>query len=190
MHDVLAAMPGKRGVAVLVAIVLLLIVGAVRAADSAHLRLIDTLDRPADGYCLDVPGTPGNLRTDLPLFVHNCKPRLTSDSAVVYESGLIRFIELDLCVTVAGINSQALPGAAVLLRQCGENTAFMEAAKLQRFQLSKEGFLELDGSGLCLTVGPRSAATYSAADRWRPLFVDDCAAVEPGRVRWMFNVPE
>ena len=187
---VFAGGPGNRGIALLVTVGLSLSVGAVGAADSAHLRLIDTLDRPGDGYCLDVPGTPGYLRTDLPLFAHNCKPRLTSDSAVVFESGLIRFIELDLCVTVAGINSQALPGAAVLLRQCGENTAFMEAAKLQRFQLSQDGFLELDGTGLCLAVGPRSAATYSVADRWRPLFVDDCETVEPTRVRWMFNVPE
>ncbi len=159
------------------------------ATEPAHLRLIDPLDRPVDGYCIDVPGTPGYLRTDLPLFAHNCKPRLTVDSAVVFEAGLIRFIELDLCVTVAGINSRALPGTAVLLRPCGEDTAFMETAGLQRFILREAGGLELDGSGLCLAVGLRSAATYSAADRWRPLFVDDCRLVEPVRARWRFDVP-
>ena len=171
----------------------LLLCGAITpvlAAEPAHLRLIDPLDRPVDGYCIDVPGTPGYLRIDLPLFAHNCKPRLTIDSAVVFESGLIRFSELDLCVTVAGINSRALPGAAVLLRRCGEDTVFMETAGLQRFTLTEAGGLELDGSGLCLAVGPRSAATYSAADRWRPLFVDDCQAIEPVRARWRFDLPD
>lgn len=159
------------------------------AADATHLRLIDSLDRPADGYCIDVPGTPGYLRTDLPLFAHNCKPTLSSDSAVVYQSGLIRFVELQLCVTVAGINSQALPGTAVLLRRCGENSPFMETARLQRFVLTDDGALELADSGLCLAVGPASAATYSAADRWRPLYVDDCLRVAPARSRWAFVVP-
>ena len=37
-----------------------------------HLRLLDRLDRPEDGYCIDILGTPGNLRIDVPLFAHNC----------------------------------------------------------------------------------------------------------------------
>ena len=40
-----------------------------------HLRLLDRLDRPEDGYCVDILGTPGNLRVDVPLFTHNCKPK-------------------------------------------------------------------------------------------------------------------
>jgi hypothetical protein len=165
------------------------VAGSLFAAEPVHLRLIDTLDRPDYGYCIDVPGAPGNLRTDLPLFAHNCKPRLTVDSAVVFETGLIRFVELDLCVTVAGINSGALPGAAVMLRRCGERVAFMETPALQQFVSGDSGELELAGSGLCLTVGPRSATTYSMSDRWRPLYVDDCASVEPARSRWRFVVP-
>lgn len=161
------------------------------AANLSHLRLVDQLDRPADGYCIDIHGTPGNLRTDLPLFAHNCKRRLTVDSAVVHEStGHIRFMELDLCVTVAGVNSQALPGAAILLRKCGESSTFFETERLQLFSLHTNGQLELVQSGLCLAVGPRSASTYSPNDRWRPLFVDDCTTVDSARSRWQFTVPE
>ena len=88
-----------------------------------HLRLLDRLDRPEDGYCIDILGTPGNLRVELPLFAHNCKTTLTTDSAVIFTSdGLIKFPSVDLCVTVAGVNSNALPGASTLLRKCNDST--------------------------------------------------------------------
>ena len=160
------------------------------AAEATHLRLLDPLDRPVDGYCVDVPGTGQHLRLDLPLFAHNCKPVLTSDSAVMFTSdGLIRFPAVDRCITVAGVNSRALAGASVLLRKCNESMPFFETSKLQRFTLHNDGRLELSGSELCLTVGAQSATTYSPADRWRTLFVDDCATVEPARSRWSFVVP-
>jgi len=160
---------------------------STQASEATHLRLIDRLDRPDDGYCIDVHGTPGNLRTDLPLFAHNCKPRLTADSAVVFNSdGSIEFIDLNMCVTVAGVNSRALPGAAVLLRKCGESTTFFESTSLQQFTLHSDGKLELEQSGVCLTVGPRSGVTYSSNDRWRPLFVDDCTTIDDSLSLWQF----
>ncbi len=159
-------------------------------AAPAHLRLLDRLDRPADGYCVDVLGTPRNMRVDLPLFAHNCKPSLTGDSAVVFTSnGFIRFPAVDRCITVAGVNSAALPGVSLLLRKCNESRAFFETSRLQRFTHRNDGSLTLAGSELCLTVGPRSASTYSASDRWRTLFMDDCATAEPARSRWEFVVP-
>jgi len=155
---------------------LVLIIGSqpAIASDPTHLRLKDLLDRPTDGYCVDVHGTPGNLRIDLPLFAHNCKSRLTPDSAVIF---------------VAGVNSHALPGTAVLLHKCGESTAFFETSALQQFTLHSDGQLELKQSGLCLAVGLRSAVTYSSSDRWRPLFLDDCAVVEARFSQWQFSLP-
>ena len=98
----------------------------------SHLRLVDRLDRPSDGYCFDIPGTPGNLRLDVPLFAHNCKPRLTTDSAMVLTGeGTLLFPAPNRCVTVAGTNSGGLPGASLLLRPCGEATLFFETAALQ-----------------------------------------------------------
>lgn len=157
---------------------------------AAHLRLVDRLDRPQDGYCFDILGTPGYLRPDLPLFAHNCKPRLTSDSAVVFDSqGRIRFAAVNLCVTIAGVNSRALPGASVLVRECGEETPFFEASQLQRFSFEADGRLKLKESELCVTVGAESASTYSPADRWRPLYVADCNTAEPALSRWEFIDP-
>lgn len=155
-----------------------------------HLRLLDRLDRPDDGYCMDILGTSRSMRVDVPLFAHNCKPTLTGDSAVVFASdGLIRFPAVDRCITVAGVNSVALPGASILLRTCDESGPYFETSELQRFSLRDDGRLAIRGSELCLTVGPRSAATYSSSHRWRTLFVDDCNTAEPARSRWEFVVP-
>ena len=166
------------------------VAAAASPTTAAHLRLLDRLDRPEDGYCVDILGTGQTLRIDLPLFAHNCKPGLTNDSAVVFTSdGLIRFPAVDRCITVAGVNSAALPGASILLRTCDESVPFFESSRLQRFTLRDDGRLALTGSELCLTVGSRSASTYSRSDRWRTLFVDDCATVEPARSRWEFVVP-
>ena len=155
-----------------------------------HLRLQDRLDRPKDGYCLDVMGWGRNFGVNVPVFAHNCKPGLTADSAVVFDpDGSIRFPYVGLCITVAGVNSYPLPGASILLRQCGVEAPFVGGPKLQRFNLHKDGRLELRGSGLCLSVGHRSERTYSPADRWRALFVEDCAKAEPRLSRWEFVIP-
>ena len=179
----------------IVAVALSLLLGFTVASSAqptaaSHLRLLDRLDRPEDGYCVDILGTGQTLRTDLPLFAHNCKPRLTNDSAVVFTpDGLIRFPAVDRCITVAGVNSAALPGASVLLRPCNESIPFFESSALQRFTLQGDGRLVLTGSALCLTVGSQSATTYSPSDRWRALFVDKCATAAPARSRWEFVVP-
>lgn len=163
---------------------------AAAAPVASHLRLVDRLDRPEDGYCIDILGTGDYLRLDLPLFAHNCKRGLTTDSAVVFEAdGSIRFPAVDRCITVAGVNSLALPGASVLLRGCGEASAFFETAELQRFELHADGRLTLKSTGLCLAVGAESAVTYSSFDRWRALFVENCERVPAARSRWEFVVP-
>jgi hypothetical protein len=152
-----------------------------------HLRLIDRLDRPSDGYCFDVLGVGSNLRTELPLFAHNCKPRLTPDSAVeLTAEGRIRFVSLNLCVTAMGVNSKTLPGAPLLLRPCGQSAPFFNAKALQGFTRAQDGRLSLRGTNLCVRVGTISARTYSAADRWRSLYLDICATAPAALSRWEF----
>jgi len=154
----------------------------------AHLRLIDRLDRPSDGYCLDILGVGRNLRVDVPIFAHNCKPALTRDSAVSFgEDGKIRFPAVELCATAAGVNGRALPGAAILLRPCGVNAPFFETSALQSFDFRPDGRLELSGSGLCLAAGEVSDRTYSPQDRWRVLSVEDCETAPAKLTRWEFN---
>lgn len=155
-----------------------------------HLRLIDPLDRPADGYCLDIVGSGRHIRFDLPMTAHNCKPGLYADEAVTMEpNGYLRFPAYNACATIAGLDGRALPGAAVVPRECGERSPFMEADALQRFVHRADGRVELAGSGLCLTVGPQSASTFEASHRWRPLYVENCADADAARSRWRFVVP-
>lgn len=98
---------------------------------------------------MDIPGTGQNMRFDLPLFAHNCKRTLTVDSAVVFtNAGEIRFPAVDRCMTVAGVDSGALPGAAILLRECGESKPFFQTSALQRFEHRHDGRLVLKGTEL------------------------------------------
>jgi len=150
-----------------------------------HVRLKDRLDRPDDGYCFDILGTNRSLRVDLPLFAHNCKGGPTADSAVIYtRDGQLVFPAAEVCVTAFGVNSTVLPGTPVLLRPCGERTAFFDASRLQIFDHADDGQLRLRGSELCLAVGRKSSVTYSPADRWRALSLESCAAAEPRYSRW------
>jgi len=156
----------------------------------SHLQLIDRLDRPQDGYCLDIPGTGQNLRLDVPVFAHNCKRGLTTDSAVVFtDQGQIRFPSVDRCLTVAGVNGTALPGTSTLLRGCSGSIPFVGDTSLQRFELSDAGQMVLAGTNLCLSVGAESDRTFSSADRWRALYVEDCDVITPERSRWAFVIP-
>jgi len=152
-----------------------------------HLRLQDNLDRPQDGYCLDVVGSGQYIRFDLPLTAHNCKPGLYQDEAVAIDAeSRIQFVAYGACATVAGLNGRALPGAAVVPRQCDEKTPFMDARPLQRFDFRADGLIELRGSGLCLTVGNESDWTFERTHRWRALFVARCASAVPALSRWKF----
>ena len=176
------------GVALVVGATMLM--GRAHAAEQKHLRLIDRLDRPSDGYCIDIPGTPSSMRLEVPLFAHNCKAGLTPDSAVVFTAkGRIRFPAVARCVTAAGVNSTILPNTALILRGCGRNAPFFETAALQGFELRANGRLILKGSNLCLTVGKVSSRTYSPADRWRALYLATCGSVPEKYARWEFVVP-
>lgn len=161
-----------------------------RLGAPGHLRLIAPLDRPQDGYCLDIVGSGAHVRFDLPMTAHNCKPGLYADEAVVLEpNGRILFPAYNKCATAAGLNSRALPGAAIVPRDCEERSPFLEAERLQVFRLKTNGQLELEGSGLCMTAGRRSDRTFSAEHRWRALFLEECHLADPKLSRWKFSIP-
>lgn len=173
---------------------LLLLAGVTQAQISTpapgHLKLIDPLDRPQDGYCLDVVGSGQYIRFDLPATAHNCKPGPYADEAVLLQpNGYIWFPAYNKCLTAAGINGRALPGAALVPRDCNERSPFLEAHALQLFKLRDDAYIELASSGLCLTVGKESDSTFEPTHRWRPLFLDSCDTVEPSRSRWHFTIP-
>lgn len=155
-----------------------------------HLRLVDNLDRPEDGYCLDILGSGQYIRFDMPITAHNCKPGLYHDEAVIFETnGRIRFPAYNACATAAGINKSVLTGAAVMPRACGERSPFLEADSLQRFIHRQDGRIELAGSGLCLTVGNESDSTFDETHRWRTLFMAHCDEAKLSHSQWHFVVP-
>ena len=63
---------------------------------SGPLMLADRLDRPQDGYCLDVPGSGDWVNFSMPLTAHNCKTGQFADESVVFDvsPGPIRFLSL------------------------------------------------------------------------------------------------
>lgn len=155
------------------------------AADLIHVRLQDRLDRPDDGYCLDILGNGNNLRLNLPLFAHNCKGGATTDSAIIYTGkGQLVFPYPAVCVTAFGVNNTVLPGASVLLRPCDQRIPFFDATGLQKFDYLGNGQLKLRDSKLCLAVGNKSSTTYSSLDRWRVLSLESCADTELSHSAW------
>ncbi len=155
-----------------------------------HLRLADDLDRPQDGYCLDVVGSGRHIRFDMPLIAHNCKPGLYADEAVVLQDdGTLYFPAYGGCVTVMGLNDHALPGASLMLKGCGEASPFLEAGNFQHFDHRDDRRLALGGTNLCLAVGDHSQATFDPTHRWRTLFVTDCDTAAAALSQWRFVDP-
>ncbi len=192
ISTLLLALGGKCRNICLFSILLLgfvfLFTGAVNnasASELVHVRLKAPLDRPDDGYCLDILGTGNNLRVDLPLFAHNCKDGATPDSAIVYtENGQLVFPAANVCVTAFGVNNTVLAGTPILLRPCDEQTAFFAASNLQKFDHLENGQLKLRHSNLCIAVGDESSRTYSPADRWRVLSLASCQDVSLSHSSW------
>ena len=176
--------------AALAAAVLLATPAAAWQEGAGYLELADRLDRPRDGYCLDLPGSGEWVDFSMPLNVHNCKrPGLFADEAVTFAApGPIRFPAYGGCVTAVGLNGRSLPGAPVMLRPCADDpdapASPFVAASLQRFERTGEGRIALAGTGLCLTAGTESAATFSPSHRWRALTLERCEAAPPERSVW------
>ncbi len=147
---------------------------------AGYLELADRLDRPEDGYCLDLPGSGDWVDFSMPLNAHNCKlPGLYADEAVTFASpGVIRFPAYEGCVTAVGLNGRSLPGAPVMLRPCAgdvdESRQPFISAALQDFTHRDDGRIELSGTDLCLTAGDESDSTFSPTHRWRALTLQRC----------------
>ena len=151
-----------------------------------YLQLKDRLDRPSDGYCIDVAGSGNYIRFDVPLTAHNCKgPQPYADEVIEYRNDKsIYFPAYNGCVTVMGINDKALSGNALMLKGCGIEEPFLNAKNFQKFEFNTKGQLQLVGSHLCMSAGDESHTTYSLEHRWRSLLMLPCSAVEASRSVW------
>lgn len=167
---------------VLVPAAICLFAGTLLAQPQPYLALADRLDRPEDGYCIDVAGAGDWIDPTIPLSAHNCKgPGAYPDQAVRYDaaSGQIRFYRLNVCMTALGRAGRTLPQMPLLVQPCVDPRApvprpFAHAA-LQAFDFRSDGRLALRGTDLCVVAGARSDTTFSPLDRWRALLMAACA---------------
>lgn len=158
----------------------------------SYLQLVDRLDRPQDGYCIDILGAGDHLRFDQPLIAHNCarRPNHPDETLVMRDDGTIVFPIADRCITVAGVNTTALPSAPLMLHVCGKQSPFVNAPAMQKFLHRADGRIQLMGSNLCMTVGNESDQTYSPIHRWRQLYMEKCSLTDPARSTWKFFVSD
>lgn len=170
----------------------LLTISTVFAKDVPYqIKLIETLDRPQDGYCLDVAGSGKYIRTDLPLIGHNCKPGLYSDEAFeLRKDGTIYFPAYDLCVTVSGVNKYVLDYTSLTLQECHKETPFLKTKFMQKFEYTKEKKIKHKNSNKCLVMGEESSQTFSPSHTWRTLYMKECSKTDSKRSTWYFNNPK
>lgn len=155
-----------------------------------HMRLIDDLDRPQDGWCLDVVGSGSHIRFDMPLIGHNCKLGLYADEAVIHrDDGTLFFPAYDACVTVMGLNEYVLPKASLMLKRCGHSIPFLNAEKFQKFDNITDDKMRVRGTELCIAMGDVSEKTFDPTHRWRTLYVDVCETLDNSRSQWTFIKP-
>lgn len=157
---------------------------AAANAQGAQMRLLDDLDYPGEGYCIDVLGVGETARTDLPLVLHNCLPMRNSADRIAEEhDGRIYMSAYDACVTAFGVRG-VLPGVPVMLRECGADESFLPADRFQKFERNAQNQLRLVGTDLCLAAGNTSDRTFSASHRWRTLSLRPCATTPLSHSAW------
>ena len=151
-----------------------------------YLQLVDKLDRPEDGYCLDVAGNGRYVRFDMPMNTHNCKLDAVYDDEVVEwrDDGTLYFPAYQGCVTVMGLNEYALEYNALMLKPCHENSPFLNATQFQTFIQNDKGQAQLKGSELCIAAGGKSKVTYRKLHKWRSLYMQACDRAPLERSRW------
>lgn len=158
--------------------------------DNVHfMKLLDKLDRKHDGYCLDIVGVGNNVRLDMPLITHNCKVEddFPVDELLIHRKDrTIYFPAYEGCATVMGLNNNALPYNALMLKRCHKDQPFLKATKFQKFLINKNQQLQLEGTSLCITAGDIAKSTYSPAHRWRSLYMQECSVAKPNLSQWHF----
>ena len=159
-----------------------------QSVSQQYLQLKYRLDRPNDGYCLDVVGSGKYIRLDMPLTAHNCKgPQIYDDEVVKYRSDkTLYFPSYDGCVTVMGLNDKALAGNALMLKKCGVEQPFLNAKRFQKFEFNSNGQIQLVDSHLCIVAGSESHTTYSLDHKWRSLLMTPCDQADLKRSVWQF----
>jgi len=153
-----------------------------------QIKLVDNLDRPLDGYCIDILGSGNYLRPDMPVIGHNCKPGLYADEAfILKKDGTIYAPAVDKCITIAGVNDYVLDYTSLVLQECKRNSPFINAVFMQEFEYTKNKQIKHKNSNKCLEMGEESSQTFSPDHRWRTLYVKECTRTNIKRSSWYLN---
>ena len=154
---------------------------ATTAAETlVQVRLVDALDEP-EFYCLDLSGWGDHLKLDDPLQAHTCKTRGAGDQMFTVEDGKILVGDTGRCLTLGVSSGMALPGVAILARECGDNA-------MQGFTLEEDGRISVAGSNLCVAAGPESTDASGPSHVWRVLSVQRCDTVAAELMTWQVGL--
>jgi hypothetical protein len=145
------------------------------SADTFQLKLVDQLDEP-ESYCLDVTGWGDHLKIDDPLQVHTCKPD-SSDQEFIAEENVLKMPEYNRCLTASASGDAALPGSALLLREC-------DGSKVQNFKINSSGQIMMGDSDLCVAAGNDSQEASGPSHMWRVASLQSCESYEKKLTTW------
>lgn len=114
-----------------------------------------------------------------------------ADEEVMHrEDGSLYFPAYQGCVTVMGVNQNALPKNALMLKPCGIQSPFLNAVRFQKFEFNSKQQVQLSGSNLCVTAGDQSRTTYSSEHAWRSLYMEVCNLAPATLSQWQLVKPE
>ncbi|MEO9276117.1 RICIN domain-containing protein [Marinomonas sp. 5E14-1] len=150
-------------------------VATVQAADTFELKLVDELDE-SEFYCLDVSGWGNHLKIEDPLQVHTCKPG-SSDQQFVVDGSTLKMPEYDRCLAASASGDKALPGSAVMVREC-------DGSPMQKFELTSSGQIVMNGSDLCVAAGTESLEASGPSHLWRVASLQYCENFEAKLITW------
>ncbi|WP_372882323.1 RICIN domain-containing protein [Psychromonas sp.] len=153
----------------------LLMTTSAYSADTFMLKLADQLDEP-EFYCLDVAGWGDHLKIDDPVQVHTCKPD-SPDQEFVVEGSTLKMPEYNRCLTVSASGNMALPGSALMLRECDGGT-------MQNLKILSSGQIMLNNSNLCLAAGSTSLEASGPSHMWRVASLQPCESTDKKFTTW------
>ena len=150
----------------------------VFGSNTFFIKLADQLDEE-EYYCLDITGSTysNNLKLEDPLQAHTCKTGKAPDQEFIAKGNTLVISAYDRCLTASGSSGSALPGSAVLLRECDESNS-------QNFDILSSGQIEFNNSGLCVAAGDVSQKASGPSHLWRVASLQSCQSTDSKLTTW------
>lgn len=151
------------------------------ASEGDYIRLVAALDEP-EFYCIDLTGWGQSLVLDDPLQAHTCKLNGSTDQMFAVDGDHIKVSGYDRCLQVAGSSNKALPGSALLVRKCNDESP------LQKIALTDNGKLVLQNTEYCLAAGTDTENASGPSHVWRTLTAEKCDNTDSELTTWQLGL--